>query len=72
MQFEAKKEKTLSAGKKMTWGFVTCGPNEALVVSGKYLNMSLSHLLFNWAREGTNRSFAIRESFFIRNWIVQR
>lgn len=20
----------------MTWGFVTCGPNEALVVSGKY------------------------------------
>lgn len=21
---------------KMTWGFVTCGPNEALVVSGSY------------------------------------
>jgi len=23
---------------KMTWGFVTCGPNEALVVSGKYIS----------------------------------
>ena len=21
----------------MTWGFVTCGPNEALVISGKFL-----------------------------------
>ena len=27
----------------MTWGFVTCGPNEALVVSGKngpYININ--------------------------------
>lgn len=25
----------------MTWGFQTCGPNEALVVSGKYLSSEL-------------------------------
>jgi hypothetical protein len=23
----------------MTWGFVTCGPNEALVVSGSYFSV---------------------------------
>lgn len=23
----------------MVWGFVTCGPNEALVVSGKWKNI---------------------------------
>lgn len=26
----------LITNNKMTWGFVTCGPNEALVVSGKF------------------------------------
>lgn len=30
----------------MTWGFVTCGPNEALVVSGESLGKSLCPLLF--------------------------
>lgn len=27
----------------MTWGFVTCGPNEALVISGKYFRQTVSH-----------------------------
>lgn len=31
----------------MTWGFVTCGPNEALVISGK---LNYLYFLFNLPR----------------------
>lgn len=30
----------------MTWGFVTCGPNEALVVSGKCVILFIEIVLF--------------------------
>jgi len=32
----------------MTWGFVTCGPNEALVVSGKTQNHYILDNATNW------------------------
>ena len=31
----------------MTWGFVTCGPNEALVVSGKFQYINFQTCFIN-------------------------
>ena len=40
----------------MTWGFVTCGPNEALVVSGKLnFNHFELHIFEYWIQYNDNK-----------------